>query len=93
MDRELFKSIDKLEANDLAKRRNELLETSLFDRYYSNEIFLLLEGTLFFIRIDDLQWINLRDWTGGKNISFEEVLDSMPEDIQTELLFHLNLFT
>ena len=31
--------------------------------------------------------------TKHSKLSFEEVLENVPEDIQTKLLFHLNLFT
>ena len=34
-----------------------------------------------------------KSWTPIIYYSFEEVLSSVPEEIQTELLFHLDFFT
>ncbi len=68
--------------------RDRLNETGLF-RYEEHNSFFLL-NTDFSIRLFSdtiIRWY----WCGVV-ISFEEVLDNVPEEIQVKLLFHLDLF-
>ncbi len=56
-----------------------------------NCIWKQLIGTDFLYDERYNDWTNYSDFEG--QVPFEKVLDSAPKEVQTQLLFHLDLFT
>ena len=69
--------------------RKVLASTRLFLDH--NDTWLRLKYTGFVFNLVELKWQNLEGDHGWVQ-SFEEVLDDVPKEVQTELLFHLDLF-
>jgi hypothetical protein len=79
-----------------ALKKRSLMETGLFEyRLLTKDLGLV--GTDFVLvqtTSDDVfgSWFKCGIYS-PKEVSFEYVLDSVPEDIQVQLLFHLDLLT
>ena len=74
------------------ERMNELVYTGLFERVIDYSSWLKLEwngGVVFIFIRDQGSIVSSRD----EDDTIEKILDRLPEDIQTKLLFHLDLLT
>ncbi len=73
----------------LAFKLKDFYKTGIF--HAVNQYTLSLPNTLFILTTsiqDDLVWMDFESWNSRTT---EEVLNAVPEELQIELLFHLDL--